>query len=294
MFSLKVEVDKNMLLREYLQEELKLSSRLVKKVKSPEGSLRVNGIERTVRYKLEQGDRLEVVFPPENISESIVPESMDLHIVYEDEHVLVIDKEAGLPTIPSQLHPNGTVANGVLYYYQQHHLPYTIHVVTRLDKDTSGLLLIAKHQYSHSLLTDEQRLHRIARTYQAIVHGTLQKKRGTIDAPIGRKANSIIERTVTADGKRAVTHYEVVKEFGDYSLVKVELETGRTHQIRVHFSHLGHPLVGDDLYGGKKEICQRHALHCAKLTFFHPLKETWLEFSSSLPKDMNDLFFHSL
>lgn len=272
------------LLREYVLNELNVSNRLLKRLKIG-GKLLINGDKQTVRYVLKTDDVLKIVFPPEEKS-SVFPEKMGLEIVYEDEDLLVINKEAGIPTIPSKLHPTGTLANGIAYYYKEKNIPYTIHIVTRLDKDTSGLVLVAKHQYSHSLLSDLQRENKIKRMYRAIIHGSLDKKKGTIDAPIGRNPDSIIERMVRDDGKRAVTHFEVIQQTGAYSEVKIDLETGRTHQIRIHFSYLSHPLVGDDLYGGKTEKINRQALHCAEITFIHPLSKEKIQIVSNLPADM--------
>jgi len=277
------------LLRDYLHEELDFSNRLIKKAKSDQGKILINGHHRTVRYVLQAGDVLEIKFPEEMISSTIQPEYMPLTILYEDEHLLIIDKLAGIPTIPSKLHPNGTLANGVLYYYKENHIPYTIHVVTRLDKDTSGLVLIAKHQYSHSLLSSLQRKNKISRTYRAVVHGRLSKKKGTIKRPIGRDPHSIIKRIVREDGQIAITHYDVRKEIADYSDIIVKLETGRTHQIRVHFASIGHPLVGDDLYGGKKDIINRQALHCAGIHFTHPFTNQLIRVWRDLPNDMAKL-----
>ena len=284
-----LEQEDGSLLKDYLTDKLKLSQRLVKKVKSEEGKLFVNGEHRTVRYRLKAEDVLEIGFPPEKGSSQLVPEKMDLAILHEDEHLLVIDKEAGIPTIPSRLHPQGTLANGILFYYETKQIPYTIHVVTRLDKDTSGLVLIAKHQYSHSLLSKLQRANKIERVYRAIVYGKMPERSGTIDAPIGRNPDSIIERMVREDGKRAVTHYETLMETEQYSEVKIKLETGRTHQIRVHFSHLGHPLVGDCLYGGKMGKLKRQALHCSEICFTHPFSGENIRIVSDLPKEMADL-----
>lgn len=278
--------DDGMVLREYLREKLLFSTRLIKKVKSKEGGLIINDKPVTVRYVLKKDDILKVSFPPEERSNTMVAEELPLDVVYEDKDVLIIEKSAGIPSIPSQLHPSGTVANGILAYYDKRKLPYTVHIVTRLDKDTSGLLLIAKHQYSHSLLSDMQRENAITREYTAIVHGKLKDWRGTIDLPIGRKADSIIERTVIETGQRAVTHYEVIRIFEDYSLVNIRLQTGRTHQIRVHFSAIGHPLVGDHLYGAKQDPFLRQALHCSVLRFNQPLTKKPIEIISKLPLDM--------
>src|SRR5699024_42782 len=153
-------------------------------------------------------------------------------------------------TAPSPHNQTGTVANGLLAYYEVNNIPYTVHAVTRLDKDTSGLLLIAKHRYSHSLLATSQLAGKVQRQYKAVIGGHLLDKEGTINAPIGRKADSIIERAVVKNGKEAITHYKVEAESEKYSFLDVELETGRTHQIRVHFSSIGHPVAGDSLYGG--------------------------------------------
>lgn len=277
--------DHGSMLRDYLYDELKFSQRLVKKVKSPLGNIRVNGEKKTVRYMFQEGDRLEIEFPPEKISDYIQPEKMALEIVFEDEYLMIVNKPTGIATVPSRLHRTGTLANAIAYYYEKRNIPFTIHIVTRLDKDTSGLVLIAKHQYSHSLLSDLQRENKIRRTYRAIVHGNLKRKKGTINSPIGRKPDSIIERMVKNDGKRAVTHYEVVQEMKRYSYVQIELETGRTHQIRVHFSSIGHPLVGDDLYGGETGTILRQALYCFEISFIHPFTKQYIQRNCNEPDD---------
>lgn len=273
------------LLRDYLRDALHLSSRLLKKVKM-DGKIRVNGSDVTVRYVLRTGDQLELIFPQEEKNETIILEHRPLDIVYEDDDVLIINKEPMMPSIPSHLHRVGTVANRLLAYYQSKGVPYTVHIVTRLDKDTSGLMLIAKHQYSHSLLARQQKEKQLCRTYEAIVHGVIRENAGMIDLPIGREKDSIVKRTITENGQEAITHYERLKQFLEYAHVKVRLETGRTHQIRVHFSAIGHPLVGDDLYGGSKSILQRQALHCSRIQFIHPISNQLIDISSPLPKDM--------
>jgi 23S rRNA pseudouridine1911/1915/1917 synthase len=278
-----------MTIRDYLKETHRFSKRILIAVKQ-EGKILINNIPQTVRYVLREGDILEISFPKEQIGEFMVKEEMDLSIVYEDDSVIVVDKPPGIATIPSLHHPTGTVANGVLGYYEKHHIPYTVHVVTRLDRDTSGLLLIAKHRYSHSLLAAAQKEGKIKRNYRALVEGNLQEDSGTIDAPIDRKEDSIIERTVKETGKRAITHFKVEKRLPLHTLVNVQLETGRTHQIRVHFSHINHPLAGDDLYGGKTDVMKRHALHCHKLAFEHPFTKEYIQLESNLPGDMKGLF----
>lgn len=280
-----------MTIRDYLKEHRRFSRRILIAVKQ-EGNILINHVPQTVRYMLQEGDLLEIAFPKERVGEFMVKEEMDLSIVYEDDSVIVVDKPPGIATIPSHHHPIGTIANGILGYYEKHHIPYTVHVVTRLDRDTSGLVLIAKHRYSHSLLASAQKEGKIKRKYKALVEGNLQKVSGTIDAPIARKEGSIIERMVKETGKRAVTHFKVEKRLSSHTLVNVQLETGRTHQIRVHFSHINHPLAGDDLYGGKTDCMKRHALHCYKLAFEHPFTKEYIQLESNLPGDMKVFFNH--
>lgn len=276
----------NQMLREYLKDVQGFSRRLIKIIKFQGGSLAVNGEYTTVRRVLKAGDLVEVTFPPEYQGGFMKAEAMPLHIVYEDQDVIVINKPAGIATIPSLHHKTGTLANGILHHYQKQMLEYTVHVVTRLDRDTSGLLLVAKHRLSHSMLAREQKAGRIARRYQAIVSGHLADKEGTINQAIARKPDSIIERMVDGTGKRAITHYQVLDETEKNSLVGIRLETGRTHQIRVHFSYIGHPLLGDTLYGGDQDRLTRQALHCVSLSFIHPMTKRQLTFRSPLPNDM--------
>lgn len=281
-----------MTINDYLYKELKFSNRLIRRAKSEGNFILINGSKKTVRYVLKPNDILQVIFGPEEKGPLMTPEQIPLSIVYEDDHIIVINKQPNLVTIPSRLHPKETVANGLIYYYEQHNLPYTAHIITRLDRETSGLLLVAKHQYSHSLLANSQIAGQIQRKYKAIVHGHLHKKIGKIDEPIGRKPDSIIERMVTETGQHALTYYEVDKEFSNYSLVNVELKTGRTHQIRVHFSYLGYPLVGDDLYGGLTTKLTRQALHCEQLIFTHPFTNETVKINANLPEDLTT-FIHS-
>ncbi len=201
-------------------------------------------------------------------SADMAAEPIPLSIVYEDDYVIVLDKPPHMSTIPSREHPNGTIANALLFHYEKQQLQTTVHIVTRLDRDTSGLVLVAKHRHVHHLLSEQQKQGKVKRRYEAVCHGYVTPLVRTIDAPIGRKGDSIIERQVRPDGQRAVTHYEVLQQKNEMTHVSIRLETGRTHQIRVHFSHIGHPLVGDDLYGGSRARIDRQALHSCELTFF--------------------------
>ena len=287
------EREKGMLIREFLLQKAFLSNRLLIKAKQAEGAILVNDVKKTVRYQLEAGDELTVIFPPEEVSAYLKAENKPIDIVYEDDALLIVNKPANLPTMPSRTHPSGTLANRIIAYYQKHHLPFTVHVVTRLDKDTSGLVLIAKHQHSHSFLSSMQRNNQIMRFYEAIVHGQMEQVKDVIDAPIGRHPDSIIERVVTESGQEARTFYQVKKKDEYKTFVHVQLETGRTHQIRVHFSHLGHPLLGDTLYGGKQHEIGRQALHCNEIRFTHPFTNEALHFTVPIARDMQLVLFDS-
>ncbi|WP_216828266.1 RluA family pseudouridine synthase [Alkalihalobacterium elongatum] len=276
------------LLREYLKEEKKLSKRALADIKFAGGSIFVNGEFVTVRKILQANDEVKIIFPPETRSDSILSEKMNLNILFEDNHFLVINKPAGMPTIPSRDHFSGTLANGVIHYYDQCGITSTFHAVNRLDKDTSGIVVIAKHRFAHDLMAKEQQSGGIHREYIAIIHGLLSSTEGTINAPIGRKCDSIIEREVREDGQLAITHYSVLSQTDEETVVRVKLETGRTHQIRVHFAHLGHPLIGDDLYGGERIKIKRQALHSFYCSFLHPFTQEHIIVEAPVPPDMQD------
>ncbi|WP_088012064.1 RluA family pseudouridine synthase [Gottfriedia acidiceleris] len=289
-FSLSWEVKKEhngILLREFLKLK-ELSKRALTDIKFQGGKITVNGEEKTVRTILKELDVVQIYFPIEKPSEDLIAEDIPFEIVYEDEAVLVINKPSGIPSIPSREHPSGTLANGLLFYYQSIGLQSTIHIVTRLDKDTSGLMLVAKNRYIHYLFSKNE-LKDVQRKYLAIVHGQMNDTKGVIRAKIARKSDSIIERIVSEEGQEAITHYQVLLANRDYLVVELELETGRTHQIRVHMSSIGHPLIGDDLYGGNTDFLQRQALHSYKLSFIHPIDHTEKNFEIALPADLKGL-----
>ncbi|WP_035179775.1 RluA family pseudouridine synthase [Alkalihalobacterium bogoriense] len=286
-FSWKVTTkEQGLLLREFLREEKAISKGALADIKYKGGNIAVNGIETTVRKKLQAGDTVTIKFPPEQRSPTLLSENIDIQIVYEDDYFLVVNKQAGMPTIPSWMYPSKTLANAVLGYYDQHNIDSTFHAVNRLDKDTSGLVLIAKHRYAHDLMSTQQKQGHIQRVYFAVVHGKLIQKEFQINAKIGRKDGSIIEREVREDGQHALTNVVVRKADKDHSVVEVKLSTGRTHQIRVHFSSIGHPLLGDDLYGGTLEKIQRQALHSWKMRFLHPFTKEEIELEQHPPQDI--------
>ncbi|MGG0669416.1 RluA family pseudouridine synthase [Lederbergia citrisecunda] len=280
------------LLREFLHEH-GISKRTLTAVKYDGGRLLVNGTEQTVRHMLRGGDVVTVQFPPEVPSVGLVPETGNLAIVYEDEAILIIDKPAGQGTIPSRDQPNGTVANLVAGKFEAEQVPSTVHVVTRLDTDTSGLVCMAKNRHIHHLLSEQMQTTGFDRCYIAIVEGYIRRDAFTIEQPIGRKEGSIIERTVRQDGQYARTDVHVLDRFEQngipHTSVSLQLHTGRTHQIRVHMQWLGHPLAGDDLYGGTRKSIHRQALHCATIGFRHPLTNEPMTFTSLLPADMEQL-----
>ncbi|MBC9706287.1 MAG: RluA family pseudouridine synthase [Enterococcus sp.] len=280
------EIDAGHKLGDYLRSEKGFSRRLLKVMKNVPGHLLVNKEPEPVHFVLSAGDVIDCIFPEEEKGEHLTAETMPLQILFEDESVLIVVKPAGIASIPSRDHLNGTLANGVLAHFNKLRLTSTVHIVTRLDRDTSGLVLIAKHRYAHALLAASQKEGAIQRTYTAIVQGSVTDEKGTINLPIGRKEGSIIERKVSNDGKPAITHYEKISDLKGHTLLSINLETGRTHQIRVHFSHIGHPLAGDVLYGGSDELLDNQALHCSKLSFHHPITKEKLTFQVEMPADM--------
>ena len=275
-------------IHEYLKQE-KFSRRFLKTLKVNGGKVFVNDEISFFRYVLKEGEKLTLIAPNETRPKTLRPNRLELDIVYEDDAILILNKQAGLPTIPSMRDGDYSLANGILAYYDDKNLPYTIHVVTRLDRDTSGLVLIAKHSHSHALLAELQKNNKIKRIYTAFIEGHLKEVQGKITFPIMRNPDSIIERMVHSNGQKAITHFAVKETYSTYSKVEVELETGRTHQIRVHFAHGGHALLGDDLYGKKHPFIQRQALHCHHLAFTHPLTGIKMEFTACLPEDMQQL-----
>lgn len=241
------------------------------------------------------GDTLTAIFTDEIPAETVVPTPMDLNIVYEDEDILVINKPPYLPIQPSLGHYENTLGNGVVAYYQSQGIPFIYRCVNRLDRNTSGLVIIAKNMASSAILYEEMKERRIRRTYFTVVHGRFDTPEGTIDLPIARKTPSLMERCVDPEnGQRAVTHYTQLsrQEKNDTTALSVRLETGRTHQIRVHMSYIGHPVVGDSLYGVPSgDLISRQALHSLKLEFMHPISRKDLTFEAPLPEDIRSLLF---
>lgn len=272
-------------------------------IKQHPDSLVLNGTPVLSYVELHPGDLLTVSLKEEESSEKILPTPMSLHIVYEDEDILIINKEADTPVHPSIGNYENTLANGVAWYYASQNKSFVFRCINRLDRDTTGLLILAKNMLSGALLSQQMKRREIHRTYLSIVEGKVPAE-GIISAPIARACDSLIERRVDwENGDHAVTHYkclstlphipeDLTSEFPPQgiSLVQLQLETGRTHQIRVHMSHLGHPLVGDTLYNPSTRLMKRQALHSYSLEFVHPVTGKEMYFTAPLPPDMS-LFF---
>lgn len=267
-------------------KEKQYSSPIIAHLKRTENGILLNGEWGRVRDILHTDDTLTIQLIENESSANIVATNLPLDIVYEDEDILVINKAADTPIHPSQGNYDNTLANAVAYYFQQKGEAYTYRCINRLDRDTTGLLILAKHMYSASILSDMVQKREIHREYLAVACGVAPLE-GTIVAPIARVDGSTIERCVDEErGEYACTHYKTLLTKNGYSLVALKLETGRTHQIRVHMKHIGHPLPGDFLYNPDYSVIDRQALHSHKLNFKHPITGECMEFVADLPEDM--------
>ena len=250
------------------------------------GNITVNGKTEKAKYKVKSGDVIRLEEPETKMLE-LRPENIPLDIVYEDDDVIVINKPQGMVVHPAPGHDEHTLVNALLYHCPLSTINGTFRpgIVHRIDKDTSGLLMVAKNDKAHRSLAKQLKDKTNIREYVALVHGRIAEDEGTINAPIGRSLKDRKKQAVVKDGRNAVTHFEVLKRYRDYTLVKCILETGRTHQIRVHMKYIGHPLVGDPLYGPKKTIKGNgQFLHAGKLGFVHPTTGKLLIFEAPLPK----------
>lgn len=257
-----------------------------------DGLVKVNGAVIKAKYKVKAGDIVEIDVPEAEPLE-VVAEDLQLEIVYEDADVLVVNKPRGMVVHPAPGHMTGTLVNGLVYHCKDLSgingvlRPGIVH---RIDKDTTGLLMVAKNDVAHESLVNQLVNKTVTRKYTALVHGHIAHDKGTIDAPIARDPKDRQKQAVVDGGKHAVTHFQVIERFGDYTLVECRLETGRTHQIRVHMNYIGFPLVGDPKYGPKKTIdFGGQVLHAGVLGFEHPVTGKYLEFSVPLPEDFEQL-----
>lgn len=263
------------------------SGQNLSEIKRMPKSILVNGVHYYMRQELSKGDHLQVRICETQNSEKIPPTKLPLDIIYEDEDLLVLNKPAGMPIHPSLNNYTNSMANALAYYFQSQGKPFIFRCCNRLDRDTSGLTIVSKHLVSGSILSDMTKYREVHREYLAIARGSVTPSEGTIQAPLGRKEGTIIERTVDWEhGEDAVTHYKVAKEANGHSLVSLRLETGRTHQIRIHMKYLGYPLIGDYLYNPDMEYMTRQALHSHHMEFTHPITGEHMSFTAPLPEDM--------
>ncbi|OMG00410.1 RluA family pseudouridine synthase [Paenibacillus sp. FSL R7-0337] len=259
------------------------------------GHVVINGSPVKANYKLNEGDKVTVTVPEPEVTD-LIAQDIPLDVAYEDSDVIVVNKVRGMVVHPAVGHPSGTLVNALMYHCKDlsgingEIRPGIVH---RIDKDTSGLIMAAKNDASHASLSAQLKEHSVTRRYIAVVHGNLSHDKGTVDAPIGRDPHDRKLYTVTEkNSKRSVTHFTVLERFGDCTLLELQLETGRTHQIRVHMKFIGHPLVGDPIYGRSKGTTMNgQALHAAVLGFVHPSTGEYKEFSAPIPADMEELLF---
>jgi len=287
-----INIEEGTKIREYLKTELGLSTRLIrsasihKKIFVDDEVVKMNRI-------LNAGEIIKIDLAKDE-SQDIAPEKMDIEIIYEDEDILVVNKKPFMVVHPTKNYQSGTLANGVINYFMESNQNCIVRLVSRLDMNTSGLIIIAKNQFAHGMLSKEMSENKVGKRYLAIVHGKLEQDSGTIDLPIYKPEGieNGIRRVIDERGQRSVTHYKVIESFGNASLVECKLETGRTHQIRVHLNSIGHPIYGDTLYGfGEEEedLIKRQALHAYALDFKSPRTGDILSLKSQLPDDMKEL-----
>ena len=256
-----------------------------------DGHVTVNGQAVKPKYKVQAGDKISLI-KPEPQSLKLTPENIPLDIVYEDDDVIVVNKPQGMVVHPAPGHPNHTLVNALLYHSPLSTINGTFRpgIVHRIDKDTSGLLMVAKNDLAHQSLAEQLRNKTNKREYLALVYGQIKEDEGTIDAPLGRNPQDRKKQAVVKGGRHAVTHFKVMKRYDNFTLVKCILETGRTHQIRVHMKYIGHPLVGDPLYGPRKVIGKDgQFLHAALLGFKHPRTGKELVFEAPLPENFQKM-----
>lgn len=274
----------NEILTSHFYISTRLRSKLIKL-----NMVKLNGKFTNTNRSVKESDVISVEFDYIEDNSNIVPNKMDLKIIYEDKWLLIVNKPAGIAIHPSLLHYSDSLSNGIKYYFDSIGLKKKIRPVNRLDSNTSGIVIFAKCEYIQECFIKQMKEKIFKKEYLCIVEGILKQKHGTINLPISRKPGSIIERYVDENGQNAITHYEVINEFHNYSLIKCLLETGRTHQIRVHMNYINHPISGDTLYGNPSNLISRQALHSYKIEFIHPISNKPLSFFCNLPTDMKKL-----
>ena len=276
-------------IKQILKNKFNMSDRFILKLKSS-NSIYINGVPVFINYKIQVNDILTIIENSKEDSSNIVPNSnIKLNILYEDDFLLIVDKPSNLPVHPSILHYEDSLSNAVKYHFDKIDLYKKIRPVNRLDKDTSGIVIFAKNEYIQECLVKQMKQNVFKKKYLAVLSGILEKDSGTISAPIARKNDSIIEREIREDGDLAISHFKVLERFNNMTLVEYTLETGRTHQLRVHSKYIGHPIVGDSLYGLQSPLISRQALHAYEVSFVHPINKEKMLIHSNLPDDIKRL-----
>lgn len=283
-----IELTKYKNIKQILKEEFNISDRLLKRLKK-EKQIFINNISVSINSSFNLNDVISVCLDFDEESENIIPTKMELDILYEDDALLILNKPANIPVHPSIEHYTDSLSNGVKYYFEQLNLKRKIRPVNRLDKNTSGIVIFAKNEYIQEYLVRQMKNNLFQKEYFALLDGKLENHKGTINAPIARKSNSIIEREISDNGAPSITHYQLIKNYDDYCFVKFILETGRTHQIRVHSKYICHTILGDSLYGKSSDLIDRQALHSYKVTFIHPITNKKMEVLAELPSDIKKL-----
>lgn len=279
-------------IKEILKCHFEISERLLAKLKRNQKIL-LNGKPSYINALVKNNDSILIDLDFEEENENIIASKMDLNVLFEDEAMLILNKPFNCPVHPSILHFEDSLSNGVKYYFNSNKLHKKTRPVNRLDKDTSGIVIFAKNEYIQENLIKQMKTNTFKKEYLSILEGHLETTSGTISAPISRKDGSIIEREINPIGDYAITHYELIKNFTKndqkLSLVKFILETGRTHQIRLHSKYIGHPILGDSLYGRASNLISRQALHAYKITFIHPVSKKKITIETDLPEDMQNI-----
>lgn len=283
------EEDKGIPVKGLIRQRFTFSSRMRTKLKY-QNLVRLNGEEVAGWITPNVGDVITISLPEEK--SDFPPEDIPIYVVYEDDDIIILNKQPGVTVHPTKGHPDHTLANGLMKYMNDTNQAFKIRFVNRLDMDTSGLLIVAKNAHAQEEITKQMKANTTEKRYKAIVHGNVEEDAFTIDLPIGRPDPESIARCVLPveeGGYDSVTHVKVLERYGSYTMVELLLETGRTHQIRVHMSHMGHPLVGDQLYGGDETLFHRQALHSYHLKINHPITRERLALNADLPDDIKEL-----